>query len=105
MHTETKHITGRVSKRQVEELEKISREENIDRSSALRRVLDVGIAEYLKRKAVEEYRRGKLSLGRAAEESKVSIAELYKILEDEDIPIRIDMKNLRESVKHDFREE
>ena len=102
MRSETRSITVRVSKRQVGELEKISREENIDRSSALRIVLDIGITVYLKRKAVEEYRRGKISIGRAAEESSVSMAELYEILEKEEIPIRIDMRNLKKSVRLDF---
>lgn len=104
MQSETRHLTGRVKKRQVEELDKISEEENIDRSSALRKVLDIGLAEYLKRKAVEEYRRGKISIGKAAEESRLSIAEMYEILEEEDIPMRIDMAGLKESLQWDFKD-
>lgn len=80
MQSETRHITGRVKKRQVEELDKISEEENIDRSSALRKVLDIGLAEYLKRKAVEEYRKGKVSIGRASRRLDCQLRRYTKYL-------------------------
>ena len=102
MHSENRHLTGRVSKSQIDKLERISKEEKIDRSSVLRKVLDIGLDEYNKRKAVEEYRRGKLSVGKASELAGISIAEFYKILENEDIPIRIDIKGIRLSLESDF---
>lgn len=102
MQSQTKHLTGRLDRRQVEELEKISKEEKIDRSTALRKVLDIGIGEYAKRRAVDDYRKGVVSIGRAAKEAKVSIAEFYKILEDEDIAIRVDSKSLKNALKSDF---
>ena len=82
--------------------ERISNEEKIDRSSALRKVLDIGLAEYNKRKAVEKYRNGKVSIGRAAELAGVSIAEFYKILEEENVPIRIDLAGIKQAIEEDF---
>jgi len=102
LHSENKHLTGRVSKSQIDKLERISKEEKIDRSSVLRKVLDIGLDEYDRRKAVEEYRRDKLSVGKAAELAGISIAEFYKILENEDIPIRIDVKGIKLSLESDF---
>jgi predicted HTH domain antitoxin len=102
LHSENRHLTGRVSKSHIEKLERISKEEKIDRSSVLRKVLDIGLDEYDRRKAVEEYRRGKLSVGKAAELAGISIAEFYKILENEDIPIRIDIKGIKLSLESDF---
>ncbi|MGI0081675.1 MAG: UPF0175 family protein [Nitrososphaerales archaeon] len=94
-------MTGRVSRRQIEQLDRISNEEQIDRTSALRKVLDIGIKEYMKRRAVEDYRRGKISIGKAAEVAGISMAELYKVLSDEGVPIRIDTANLKESLRSD----
>jgi len=102
MPSEIKHLTGRVNRRQIEVLDKISKEEQIDRSAALRKILDIGLQEYMKRKAVENYRREKISIGKAAEEAGVSIAEFYKILSDEGVPIKIDTTALREALKEDF---
>jgi predicted HTH domain antitoxin len=95
MQGETKHLTGRVSKRQIDRLDKISRQENTDRSSTLRKILEIGMNEYAKRKAIEEYREGRISVGKAAEESGLSIAEFYMILEKENVPVRIDLESLK----------
>lgn len=95
MQSETRHFTGRLDKHQVEELEKISREEKIDRSTALRKILDIGIGEYSKKKALDAYRKGKMSIGKASEEAKVSIQEFHKILEDENVAIRLDSRGLK----------
>lgn len=101
MQFETKHLTGRVDQRQIERLDKISKEEQIDRSAALRKILDIGIREYMKKKTVEEYRKGRISIGKAAEEAEVSIAEFYKILEDEGITIKINTEILKDALKSD----
>ena len=68
----------------------------------MRKVFDMGIPEYMRRKAVTDYRRGKISIGKAAEVAGISIAELYKVLGDEDIPIRINTTNLKESLRSDL---
>jgi predicted HTH domain antitoxin len=99
-----RHLTGRVDREQVEMLDRISREEKIDRSAALRKILDVGIREYMKRKAVERYRCGAVSIGKAAEESGVSIAEFYRILEDEGIPVKVDTAAIQEASESNFEE-
>lgn len=102
MVSEIKHLTSRVHRKQIEVLDKISKEEKIDRSAALRKVLDIGLKEYMKRKAVDDYRTGKISIGKAAEEADTSIAEFYKILSDEGIPIRIDAAALKDYLKEDL---
>lgn len=102
MASENVHLTGRVSRRQIKQLERISKEEKTDRSSALRKVLDLGLDEYNRQNALESYRRGKASIGKASELAGVSIAEFYKILEEENIPLRIDINGIKESLEKDF---
>ena len=104
MNSEVKHLTGRVHRRQIEVLDRISKEEKIDRSAVLRKVLDIGLREYMKRKAVEDYRRGRISVGKAAEEAEISIAEFYKLLIDEGVPVKIDTVAIKEGLKEDFGE-
>ena len=57
MQSENRHLTGRVSKSQIDRLDRISMEEKIDRSSVLRKVLDIGLDEYTKQKAIEGYQK------------------------------------------------
>ncbi len=65
----------------MKQLKSISRQEGIDRSTALRKVLDIGLREYRKEKAINRYRKGRISIGKAAEEAAVSIFEMHDILE------------------------
>lgn len=104
LDSEVKHLTGRVRRKQIEVLDRISKEEKIDRSAALRKVLDIGLHEYMKRKAIEDYRRGKISIGKAAEETDISIAEFYQLLSDEGVPVRVDITVIKEALKEDFRD-
>lgn len=103
MTSQTEHLTGRVPRRYVEQLERISKEESIDRSTALRKVLDIGFKEYHREKAVERYRKGKISLGRAAEQADLSIFEMYDILEAEKVPIELDVKSMKEALRKDLK--
>lgn len=99
---QTEHITGRVPKKQVEQLNKISKEEGIDRSTALRKVLGIGLREYSRERALDRYHRGKISIGKAAQEAGVSVFEIYDILEAAKIPIQIDIKSLKQALRSDF---
>lgn len=100
--SQSEHLTGRVPKKHIEQLKRISREEGIDRSTALRKVLDIGLREYRRERAIEHYRKGKISIGKAAEEAEVSIFEMYDILEAEKVPIEIDIKSMKEELRSDF---
>jgi predicted HTH domain antitoxin len=99
----TQHLTGRVPSKQFNELTEISREEGIDRSTALRKVLDIGLKGYRRDKAIERYRKGKISIGKAAEEARVSIFEMVDILEAEKIPIELDVISMKEALHKDAR--
>ncbi len=99
---QTEHLTGRVPKKHLEQLNKISKEEGIDRSTALRKVLDIGLKEYRREKAIERYRKGKISIGNAAEEAGLSIFEMYDVLEAEKIPIELDIKSMRQALHKDM---
>ena len=74
-------------------------EEKIDRSAALRKVLDIGLREYSKGRSVEEYRAGRMSVGRAAEEAGISIAEFYRVLSSEGVPINVDVDAIRSALR------
>ena len=102
MSSENRHLTGTVTKSQIDQLERISKQEKTDRSSVLRKVLDIGLEEYNKRKAAEKYRKGKVSVGKAAEIVGTSAAEFYGILENEDIPLRVDLAGINRSLESDF---
>lgn len=75
-------LSVKVDKRKLRELEEIARDENSDRSAIARRLLDMGMKEWKINKAVENFRRGKISLWRGANMAGVSLQEFMEILDE-----------------------
>ncbi|MFQ6052550.1 MAG: UPF0175 family protein [Candidatus Hydrothermarchaeota archaeon] len=96
------HVSGRISKEQFDILDKIAKIEHTDRSTVLRKIIDLGSKEYFRRKAVEMYREGKISIGKASEVAGLSIWNMYEVLEKEGITIKIDRKALENRFREDF---
>jgi hypothetical protein len=96
------HISGRITKDQFKILDKIAELERVDRSTALRKIIDIGSMEYFRKKAAEMYRRGEISIGKAAEIAGVSLWEMYDILDREGITLKIDRKAIEERFAEDF---
>lgn len=92
-------LAARVSKEISDLIAEISAEEKLDRSSVVRRLLDVGVREWRIQNALERYRQGSVTLPRAAELAGVSIYEMIAILEERKIPYRYDLSDLEEYVK------
>lgn len=61
-------------------IEETTKEEKIDKSTAMKKFLIIGIREYKKQKAVEMYREGKVSLSGAAKIASVNIYEMIDLL-------------------------
>ena len=100
----TTHISGRITKQQFKILDKIAKWERTDRSTVLRKIIDIGSKEYFKKKAAEMYRRGEISIGKGAEVAEISIWEMYEILDTEGITIKIDRKAIEERFQEDFED-
>jgi predicted HTH domain antitoxin len=76
-----KHVTTRVSEDLYEKIERVQEEEQTDRSTAVKRLLERGVGDWQIETAVRRYRKGSVSIGRAAKIADVSIWELLDILE------------------------
>lgn len=78
----TEVLSVKVDREKLKQLEEIAREEQSDRSTTARRLLDMGMKEWKVNKAVEMFRRGKLSLWRGAVTAGVSLREFTEILDE-----------------------
>ncbi len=92
-------LAARVSKEVSDLIAEISAEEKLDRSSVVRRLLDIGVREWRIQNALERYGQGSITVPRAAELAGVSIYEMISILEERKIPYRYDLSDLEEYVK------
>jgi TDG/mug DNA glycosylase family protein len=72
----TEQINIRIDADLVSALERVAREEALDRSTVIRRLLETSIEQWELEHALLGYRRGELSVGRAAEEAGLTQWEL-----------------------------
>lgn len=88
----------RLPKEIVEEIERLSREEEIDKGMLIRRLIAESLKEYKVKKALELYREGKVSLWKAAEIAGITYREALEELKKRNIPFRYDLEDLEADV-------
>ena len=64
-------------------IDKLSKEESLDRSIMLRRLLNLGYSDFMKQKAKEKYLVGQITISQAAKMSNLTIWEMQKYLTEE----------------------
>jgi len=92
-------ITTRVSDEIEEEIRSISKIEQLDRSTVVRRLLVEGIKDWKIKYALEQYSEGKITIWKAARMADVSLRQMLDIAAKKGIPFQYTLEDLRE----DFR--
>jgi predicted HTH domain antitoxin len=94
-----KTITSRLPDKMVEEIERIAKLENLDRSSVVRRLLNKAIPEWKLEYALKLYQHKEISLGKATELSSLSIWEMLEKLSQNKIPLNYDLEELESDLE------
>ena len=100
----TKLMNMRVSVVMMSEVENIAKEEHIDKSSVVRKLLDRAIKDWKLDRAVNMYLERKVTLERAAEIAEVSIREMVNYLKENELEIgSISAKDLEEDIIYMYK--
>ena len=75
-------VSTRISRDTKALVEELMREERIDRSAALRKLLHMGADEYRRRRALEALAAGTVSFGEAAEMAGLTLWEFRELVKD-----------------------
>ena len=94
-----KIIASRMSSDLIKCLEKYEQVENVDRSTAVRKLLYAGLGEWKLRNAVNLYRRNKVTLAGAAEDAGVSVREMMVYLRQRKIAIQYETDDFEADLK------
>ena len=76
--SEAEFLGARLEKDIVRMIEETAREERVDKTKALKELIQIGRKQFLLNKHLEEYRRGKCSIDKAAEKAGVTVAEMMQ---------------------------
>ena len=91
-------ISTRIPDELKKQLEWYAKKEMIGTAIAIRKIIDIGLKEVRLEYALDLYRKGKVSLGRAGEIAELSLWEMMDIVREKRIP----MPYTVEDVEKDF---
>jgi double-stranded uracil-DNA glycosylase len=90
----TEQINLRLDADIVSALERVARAESTDRATTVRRLLEASLRQWEVEHAIDEYRRGDVSLGRAAEDAGLTQWELQELLRRERVAYPLDVEEV-----------
>ena len=93
-------VTTRLGSESLEYIRKVSKMFKLDKSAAFRNILQKGIQEDKKEKALELYITGKFSLGQAAKFADMYIGDFYDLMRQKGIESNLTLEDFNESIKH-----
>jgi len=79
-------VSVRLSEKSLREVDRLAERLQTDRSEALRRFIERGLREARVDDALDRLRKGKVSIGRAAEDAGVSLYEMLELVRQHRIP-------------------
>lgn len=97
-------ISTRVPKEIAEALREIEREEKADRATVVRKLLARAIEEWRVERALRLYRRGRVTLWRAARLAGVTLREMMELAAREGIQFQYSERDLEEDIEAAMRE-
>jgi len=92
-------ITTRVDDEMAKDIEFFSKLQKLDKSSITRRLLARSLEEEKLDYVLEQYKEGKITIGKSAEIMKKDIREMMMIAAKKGVPFQYSLKELREDFK------
>ena len=86
----------RLPKKDLHQIEEISKDKNITKSTALREVVRKGIKEEMLESALDKYRREEITASKGAEMAGIPLTKFLDILFEKKINFHFDIEDLRE---------
>ncbi len=93
-------VTARLGIDHVEYIKKISRMFNLDKSTAFRSIIQKGIQEDKKERALEFYIKGKFSVEHAAKFADMYLGDFFDLMRERGIESNLTLEDFNESIKH-----
>lgn len=90
----------RLSPEEVKAIEERAKEAAVDKSTALRQLLKLGIKQFNLERALDLYKQGKISLGKAAEIANISIWEMMDIMKERGISLDLGKDDFEKGVEN-----
>jgi len=92
-------ITTRVDNDILKDIKFFAKEEGLDRSTEIRRLLTKAIKEKRIDYALEKYKQGRITIGKAAEIAEMHLREMMALAASKGIDFQYSLKDLEEDIQ------
>jgi predicted HTH domain antitoxin len=93
------NVTTSVDEALVRIIDRIAKEEGLDRAMVIRRFLHRAVREWLIEKSLKDYEAGKLTLWQAAKQCMLSLWEMIHEVKKRSIHVPYTLEDLKEDLK------
>ena len=94
-----KTIATRIPHELEEEIIKFMKEQGLDKSTAVRCILEIGVGEWKKKRAIELYRTGKVTLWKASQIAGLSLREMLDELNRLKVITHVTAEDIEEDIE------
>jgi len=95
---ESQAIGIRLENKFLNKIETLGKEENLDRSTTMRLLLEEGYSSRMKKKAAKDYMSGKITISSAAEKARLTIWEMEQFLILNGFKSQYSIQDLKEEI-------
>ena len=92
-------ISARMPKAEAKVIDQLAKEEHIDRSAFVKKLLHKSLEEFKVERAFKLYKEGKASLGKAAEMAGKNIWEMIELMEKYNVYLNYSVADLKSDLK------
>jgi len=96
----TEVLTARLTSELDKGLDMVAKIEQLDKSTALRKLLSKSLEDWKKNHALKLYSEGKLSTEQAAKFAELSIWSFFDLLKQKKVPTNYDFEELERDIKN-----
>ncbi len=82
----------------LKKIEKLSKEEVIDRSSIIRKLILIGYDNLIKKKSAEDYVKGKITISEAAHKAEITVWEMEQYLVEQGYKSNYSIEDLEQEL-------
>jgi predicted HTH domain antitoxin len=96
---ETTTISTRIQKSEAKKLDQLAADLGLDRGALLKQLIRRGYKNLVVERALEGYRKGTITLSRAAELAEINLRDLLLHLPDKSIELNYDLRELQRDIE------
>ncbi len=91
-------VSLRIAPNVLKEIDTLAIDEHVERSTLLRNLLNKGLKQTRIEHAVEQYKKGKISIGRMTEVTGLPRHEIFKVLKEHNISVHYSKDRLLKEI-------